>query len=232
MIIPMTITFRESLEMLLIIVPLLVYLNKMDRTDLSKYIYGGCISGALASVLVGKILISTINTLEGPIHQLFLGSMMIFLAALILYSIVLVSKDNKNLTLNITEKYDVKLKGFSLFLLSFITIFRESLEIVIFLLPLALADPLNIILGVVLGILLSLALAYIIFKSSIKLNIYIIFVVLTLILIIIGGYMTGEGLALLFPAYGKSVELLGKLIFTIPLLYIFLKRELRKYLKK
>lgn len=232
MIIPMTITFRESLEMLLIIIPLLVYIQKMDRADLSKYIYGGCISGSLISVIVGKILVATVNTLDGPIQQLFLGLMMIFLAALILYSIVLVSKGNKNLTLNINEKYDIKLRGFSLFLLSFITIFRESLEIVIFLLPMASINMSSILVGVSVGILLALALAFIIFKTSIKLNLYIIFCALTLILIIIGGHMAGEGLAIIFPVYGKSIELLGQLIFTIPLLYIFLKRELRKYLKR
>lgn len=54
--IPIIITFRECLEALLIIMPLLVYLSKIGRKDLSKVI--------------------------------FLGFTMIFLAALVLYSIV------------------------------------------------------------------------------------------------------------------------------------------------
>lgn len=88
-----------------------------------------------------------------------------------------------------------------------------------------------IISGISIGILCALALSYIIFMTSIKLNLYIIFGAMTLILIFIGGSMMGEGLAIILPQI-KSVDVLGRLIFIIPLLFIFLKRELRKYLEK
>jgi high-affinity iron transporter len=228
---PIIITFRECLEMLLIIVPLLVYLSKIDRRDLSKNIFLGCGAGALTSIFTAIFLFGQVEKMQGYVQQMFLGFTMIFLAALILYSIVWVSSQNKKLTLDITEKYDIKLTGFSLFLLSFVTIFRESLEIIMFLLPIATQSPIMIISGISIGILCALALSYIIFKTSLKLNVYIIFSALTLILIFIGGRLLGEGMAIILPQV-KSVEMLGSFIYIIPLLFIFLKKELRKYLKK
>lgn len=226
------ITFRECLEMLIIIVPLLVYLHKSERTDLAKYIYTGCGAGIVTSIITAAILVGQVNKLDGYVQQLFLGITMIFLSSLILYSIVMVSKQSKNLSLNITDKYDVKLSAISMFLLAFITIFRESLEIIIFLLPTFCMKPFLIIIGVLIGILLALVLSFIIFKTSIKLNIYVIFSILTLILIFMGGSLFGEGLEIIFPQIKESISILGQLVYTIPLLYLFLKKELKKYLKK
>ena len=225
------VALRECLEMLLIIVPLLVYIYKIKRYDLSKFIFLGIGTGILLSIVSAVFLFTQIYKMEGYSQQLFLGISMIFLAALILYSIVWVSKQNKNFSLDITDKYDIKLQGFSLFILSLITIFRESLEIIMFLVPISTSSPLKLTLGVVIGAACAIILAYFIFKVSVKINIYVIFTILTLILIIIGGRLLGEGFSIILPNV-KSIDILGNLIYTVPLLFIFLKRELRKYLKK
>lgn len=225
------VAFRECLEMLLIIVPLLVYIYKIKRYDLAKFIFFGIGVGISLSIISVVLLFTQIYKMEGYVQQLFLGMSMIFLSLLILYSIVWVSKQNKNFSLDITDKYDIKLQGFSLFILSLITIYRESLEIIMFLVPISTSSHISLISGVIIGAACALLIAYIVFKTSIKLNIYVIFSILTLILIFIGGHLLGEGLSIIFPSI-KSVSLFGSLIYTVPLLFIFLKRELRKYLKK
>jgi high-affinity iron transporter len=230
--ISLIITSRECLEMLLIIVPLLVYLSKVKRFDLAKYIYYGCTVGVMASIALSIILIGQVYKMYGYVQQLFLGLTMILLSILILYNIVWVSNQIKQQSLVITEKYEIKLTIANLFLLSFITIFRESIEIIIFLLPLATQSPLSLILGVCIGVLCSLIFAFLILKTSIKLNVYVIFNILTLILIFIGGHLLGEGLSIIFPVLDSSIKLFGQLIYTVPLLFLFLKRELRKYLRK
>lgn len=224
--------FRECLEMLLIILPLLIFLNNAGKRNLSKFVYYGSALGVMVNIFAGVLLMGQVNKLEGYFHQLFLGGSMIFLAILILYSIVSVSKQSKELTLNVTDKYDVKLNGVSLFLLSFVTVFREGIEIVLFILPISSENPWYLALGVLIGTLLSLIPAYILFKTSVKLNVYIIFSILTLILIFIGGHFLGEGLGILFPESEAFAVKFGELIYIIPLLFLFLKRELRKYLKK
>lgn len=232
MLTPMLITFRESLEILLVIAPLLVFLRKVERTELSKYIYTGYISGTIVSVIIGCFLFASAKSLEGYAANIFEGSMMLFLAGLLLYSIGWVGKTKKNITLDKDKNYDMKLTGVSLFLMSFITVFRECLEIVLFLLPGFNKNPFNIGTGIVIGVSMSFILIFMFYKTTLKLNINIIFSFLTLMLIFIGASMFGGALAEFIPSMSKSIKVAGEMIYAIPILYLFSKRELKAYMKK
>lgn len=227
----LVITFREFLEILVIIVPLLVYVHKINRKELQRFIFTGCGTGLLLSILSAVFLINGINSLEGIARELFLGGTLILLAGLIFYQIVWIGRNSKNITLDVNSKFDIKLKGTSLFMLAAVTIFRESLEIIIFLLPSMSESPFNTILGILLGVLFALILMVIMYKTTIKMNLNLIFDALTVFLIIIGGHLFGEGLAEFIPG-DESIEMAGQLIYSIPLLFLFLKRELKKYMRK
>ena len=231
MLTPMVITFRESLEILLIIAPLLVFLRKVERPELAKHIYTGYISGTIVSIITGYFLFASARSLEGNAASIFEGAMMLFLALLLLYSIGWVGKTKKNLTLDKDKSFDMKLTGASLFLMSFITVFRECLEIVLFLLPGFNKDPFNIGMGIVIGVSLSFILVFMLYKTTLKLNINIIFSFLTLMLIFIGANMFGGALAKFIPSMTDSIKMAGRMIYAIPLLYLFLKRELKTYMK-
>jgi high-affinity iron transporter len=226
------IAFRESLEMLLVIVPLIIYVSKINRVDLKKYIYIGTITGVVLSLGVGMVLFSEAKNLNMAVQHIFQGTMMIFLAGLILYSIILLKKQAKVFTTKIDDKFSINTTAFSLFILSFLTIFRESLEITIFTLPFINVAAYVISGGIILGVLVSTVLMYIVYKTTIKLSIDIIFNALTVILILIGAMMFGEGLSELVPSLGESIKRCGQLIYVIPTLYIFLKDIMKKYIKK
>lgn len=232
MVTTMIIAFRESFEMLLVIVPLLVYLSKINRTDLKKYLYVGSGSGVALSVLTGVIIFNQAKSIDAAVQHIFQGSMMLFLAALILYSIVLLRRQSKALPTKEEDNMNVKITAVSLFTLAFLTIFRESLEITIFTLPFINEAALNIAIGIILGALISIILMYLVYKQTLKLSIELIFNALTIILILIGALMFGEGLAELMPSMGESIERAGELIYAIPTLYIFLKDMMKKYIKK
>jgi high-affinity iron transporter len=91
---------------------------------------------------------------------------------------------------------------------------------------------LELALGITTGLVLSLILGYMIIKTTLKLNINlnIIFSVVSLILIFVGGEMFGEGLYKVFPAIGEAIQTAGQLVFTLPLLFLFLKREIKRYI--
>ncbi|MEA4826415.1 MAG: FTR1 family protein [Clostridium sp.] len=225
------ITFRESLEALLLIVPLLIYLHKIKRDDLEKYIYVGCIAGVVLSIIVGSLLIGQVNSLEGYMRQAFQGAMMIFLAALVLYNIVWIFKQDKGLKINQEEIYNIKLKWTSLFLIAFLNVFREGVEIIIFVVPVTLSSPFKMAASIVIGLFCSLSLTFILFKTTIKLNVKLLFSILTFMLIIIGGELLGEGLVYILPNI-KNAELFGKIIFIGPLMFVFAKRTIKKYMRK
>lgn len=226
------VSFRETLEMVLIILPLLAYVKRLQRDDLTKYIYWGSITGLIASILCGSFLYTSANNLTGFSHNVFQGSMSLFLCGLIVYSVMWISKQNNKYSGNVEGKFKFETTGMSLFLLSMLSIFRECLELILFTLPLNSLGSVNIIISISIGIFVTFALSLIIYKSSLKLNINIVFSLITLVLIYIGSTMFGEGLVMLLPQYGSSLESAGKMVFGIPLLYLFLKNEIKKYTKK
>jgi high-affinity iron transporter len=225
------ITFRECLEMLIIIIPLILYVGKIERKDLQKFIFIGMVIGFVSSIFSAAFLVNSINSLEGLAKEIFLGGTMIFIAMLILYNIIWMGKQSKNLSLDITSKFDVKLKGGSLLLLAAVTIFRESLEIIMFLLPTISEKFISSIIGIIIGLILALLIMGIIYKTSLNLSLNVIFTIITVFLIFMGGHLFGEGLMEFIPN-NESIEMSGQLIYSIPLLFLFLKREFKKYMRK
>lgn len=225
------ISFRETLEMFIMILPLLAYIKKTNKDNLSKFIYIGGILGALCSIGSGVFIFVQAKSIEGHAQQIFVSSMMIFLSALILYNVFMLGKNTKTMTFDDDKKF-AALSPFSLFMITFITIFRESLEIIIFTLPLINSAPIDIISSLIVGTVCSFVLMLVVYKFALKLNMVILFDILTIMLIIIGAIMFGEALVILIPSGGSSLEIAAKMIYGIPLLFLFLKREFKKLINK
>lgn len=225
----LVISAREFLEMFLIIVPILVYLKKVDKFNLSKYIFAGSFLGLATSSIVGALILKEVHTIDFAVQEFFKGSLMILIALLILYNMILINKESKK---GIIIDDNVNFTGMSLFLLGLITVFRESLEVVLFILPYFVQFSLQIILGVVLGLAVALVFVVIIYKTSLKISIGLIFNIITLVLIGLGVLMFGEGLVGIFPQYGEAIEKVGMLVYGIPTLLLFAKKALKKYAKK
>ena len=218
--------------MLLIIVPLLIYLRKSDKSQFSKYVYGGALTGLFSSILIGTLIFNQVKALEFAVAGIFSGSLMFFLAALILYNIVAINKQRTQLNLNNPDATNVSITTFNLFMLAFITIFRESLEITLFTLPYFTGSGINIVIGILLGVLASIIMMYIVYRTSLKLSINIIFNLITIVLIFLGALMFGEGLAEFFPDLGDNIQTAGMFIYGIPTLLIFLKKTLKSLINK
>ena len=101
-----------------------------------------------------------------------------------------------------------------------------------FILPLAYENPLDIIMGISIGFALSLIFMLLIFKAVIKLKTDTIFKILSVILIFIGATMFGEGISELLANKNETITTTAKLIYAVPLLYLFLKREMKRFINK
>jgi high-affinity iron transporter len=141
-------------------------------------------------------------------------------------------RQKKNFNLPIEEKYNVKLTGLGLFIFSFLTVLRESFEIVIFIIPLLTDGIINIVLGAVIGFALSLIVMFLFFKTSLKLNLNILFDAISFMMIYIGASMFGEGLSTLIQNGGTQIEMVGMLIYGLPVLFIFTKSLIKDYIRK
>ncbi|MDP4145841.1 MAG: FTR1 family protein [Bacillota bacterium] len=226
-----TISLRECLEMLIVIVSLLAYVVKIDKKYLMKYIIGGSLAGLGTSIVGGLIVYRQAEQLQGFSKDIFMGSMMLFLCFLILYYMVWIKNQQKFTEMSLEDKYNIKATALGLFAFSLLNVFRECIEIILFILP-SIMQSLSILFGTLIGAALAILIMFLVYKTTLKLSLTIIFDILTLVLIFVGSLMFGEGLSLLIPLKTGSLETAGKLIFALPTLYLFLKGRLRKYIRK
>jgi len=142
------ITFREALEAALIIGIIAAYVAKIGRRDLNHYINLGVISALLASIVVAMVFKTVYGELSGAAEQLFEG-VVAFIAAIVLtYMIFWMANNSRQIKGEVQEKIDLSLsKGHMLGIaaLSFIAVFREGVETVLFLGTLAIIDPFDTI---------------------------------------------------------------------------------------
>jgi len=222
---------RESLEAALVVGIILTYLLKAGRKDLSKFVYSGALLGFIVSVVGGFIGFREAKALGNESEQVFQGIMMLVASGLIAYFIVWMGNQASNISSDVNDKVKSNTNVIGLFVLGFLSVFREGMELVIFTLTKINNKASDVALGSTLGIAFAIILTYIIFKSSIKFNLKLIFKVLGLILIYIGSEMFSEGI-LKFVKLDDIFEVIFMVIFIIPALYFFLKNDILKFLNK
>ena len=192
------ITLREGLEAALTIGIILGYLSKVNQKQLYKHIFIGIGLGVLASIFAAVLFNIFTGGFEGKAEQIFEGTVLLF-AVLILTTMVLwMNKQSKNIGSDIHEKIDAavgKSQIWGLILLAFISIFREGIEIVLFMNAAVVnSSTENSLIGGVLGLIIALAIAWIIFKTTVTLNLKKFFQLTGAFIIFIAAGMLAGGI--------------------------------------
>jgi high-affinity iron transporter len=190
------ITFREALEAALIIGIIAAYLAKIGRKDLNRYIYAGIIGALFASLGVALAFTLVYGALEGTAEQLFEGIASLAAAAVLTYMIFWMANNSKNIKGELHGKIDVSIsKGqmIGLAFMSFIAVFREGVETVLFLGTLAISSPVDTIVGFVLGVTTVVILSVIMFKGMYRLDISKFFKYTSVLLIVFAAGLTAYG---------------------------------------
>lgn len=218
---------RESLEASLIIGIILVYLTQNQRSHLTKTVLIGALSGLGISILTGFLSFTFARTLEGRPEELFEGTMMLVSAGLIAYFIAWLGAQSRNISSSIRSQVDAKSGSFGLFILAFVSVFREGLELSVFTLTKLSESAGDVAIGTVGGILVAVVLAFLIFKSSLKFNLKWIFRILGVLLIFIGAEMFAEGLMEYFH-YEESLEVFPMALYLISSLFFLFRDSFQK----
>lgn len=170
------VTFRETLEAALIIGIILSYLIKTGRGKYSGTIYRGAAAGVIGSVAVAFLFSSFAGGLEGVTEAIFEGSTML-VAAVMISSLLIWAMKHSNTSHKIRKDVDTALnkkQEFGLLLLSFVAVFREGVETVLFLAAVNFSGGVSL-LGGVFGIPSALFVGYLFFVTSGKLNLKVFF---------------------------------------------------------
>lgn len=194
----MLILLREGLEALLIVMALLTAMKAAGQSQGKRYIYAGVAAGLMASVAGAVALQQLFPAMtSGANREILEGLVGVFAVVMMLgVGVWLHSKSsvkawnayiNKHTTVALSTGSFVGLFG-----LSFLSVFREGAETILFyvgILPkIAMSD---FVLGIILALLLLVMVAVILAKTSLRLPIPTLFKVLTLLIYGLGFKILG-----------------------------------------
>jgi high-affinity iron transporter len=187
------ITFREVLEAALIIGIIAAYVTKIRRKDLYRYLNMGIIGAIIASMGVALVFKIVYGELKGTAEQLFDGAAALTAAAVLTYMIFWMAGNSTKLKGELQEKIDLSVsKGqmFGIAALSFIAVFREGVETVLFLGTLAISSPVDTLIGFILGFVAVVLLSFVMFKEMYRLDIGRFFKYTSILLILFSAGLT------------------------------------------
>ena len=194
---PFIITFRESLEAALIIGIIAAYLKKTDKNELTKYLHIGTIAAIIASVAIGAVLASLYGSLDGLSEKLFEGTAAIVATGVLTYMIFWMAKNSGTIKERLQKKVDSAASTeyvFGIVLISFVAVFREGIETVLFLTATGVQNPVGTLFGAAVGIILVVVITLLMFKKIYHLDIKKFFQYSSILLIIFAAGLLGYGI--------------------------------------
>ncbi|MEK6859850.1 MAG: FTR1 family protein [Nanoarchaeota archaeon] len=190
------ITFRETLEVALIVGIILSYLARTKQTKYNNVVYIGIAFGIVLSIIGALLFNYLAGGFSGRAEQIFEGLTMLF-GALLLTTMILWMIKQKHIAKELQEKIALetgKADRFGLFLLVFISVLREGIETVIFLGAASFISADNNLIGALIGIMAAISLGYLIFVSSMKINIKKFFNITSILLILFAAGLVVHGI--------------------------------------
>jgi high-affinity iron transporter len=192
------ITIREGLEAALIIGVVLGTLSKLGRRELRRVVWLGVIAAIGLSILIGGVIIALGASFEGEAEEIFEGFAMLLAAAVLTWMIFWMFQQareiNQQLTRDVQRATSSRNRA-SLFLLAFIAVLREGIELGLFLTAAAMvSDGPSTLLGGLLGLAASLVVAWLLFKSLINLDLRKFFLATGVLLILFAAGLVAHGI--------------------------------------
>lgn len=215
------ITFREVFEAALITAIILSYLYKTNRHRLSRYVWYGVSIALVTSLAIGLSIWFLYGSIPKSVQTLFEGSAAL-LAVIVLTSMIFwMATKGKVIKMEIERHIEViTTRGmlFGLTAFSFIVVFREGLETVLFLTPFMVNDAIPTLIGLILGTGSALVLSFVIFVLGMKIDIRKFFYFTSILLILLAAGLFGYGVHELieyFESQGIDIGWLGKAAYDL-----------------
>lgn len=192
------IALREGLEAALIVGILIAYTIKVGQQILLKYIWGGVVVAVLASVGLGTILNFTSAELSDRGEETFAGITSLLAVAVVTWMVFWMKRTARFLRSDLAKKVDkaVSVGPFAVAAAAFLAVVREGLETSLFVYSnfKSVDSPLNSAIGLIMGFLLAIALGYLIYRSSINLDLSKFFTYTGIALVIVAAGVLSYGI--------------------------------------
>jgi len=168
---------REGLEGTLICSILLTYLASAGRRDLFRYIFLGAGLAVVLATAAGILLWVTLHG-SGYINSTgqtwFETGVFAVAVSVLTYMTFWMRRHSRDMGRELREKVSGAVNGGSgiaLGLIAFVTVGREAVETVIFMLAIAYtSSPIQLVIGAVIGLAIALGVSYAMFRVGLRLN--------------------------------------------------------------
>ena len=215
----LVITLREGVEAALIIGIVLGYLRKTGRQDWNRYAWWGVAAAGVASV-AAAYFVHQFQVSEDAYEGWLMLVGAIFVASMVYW----MWRSGKRLKHEIEQKLSTlsrspaRSAALGLFLFVFLMVFREGMEMVLFLAAVSLRtrDVLKLLGGVV-GLLLAISLGVAFFKGSLKVDLRKFFSLTTAVLFVVAAQLFVSGVhelseARVLPSNSREMAVIGPIV--------------------
>jgi len=189
--------FREGLEAALILGIVLGVLRRVGRREQEKMVWLGAGLAALLSLAVGLTLYAVGVSFEGKAEEVFEGVAMLLAAGVLTWMIFWMNRQGRSIEAELAQ--DVQRAAASggrwaLFSLAFLAVFREGIELSLFLIAAAFtASTTVVVLGAVAGLAAAAVAGWLVFATSTRLNVRTFFGVTSVLLILVAAGLVAHG---------------------------------------
>ena len=198
----------------------LAYLVRTKRESLTRFVWYGAGLAVMSSLFLGALIFFVYGGLIGAAKPLFEGIAAIF-AVLVLSSMIYwMAAKGKEFKVEVerqVEEIATQGRVFALASFSFVMVFREGLETVLFLAPF-MEDILGTLGGAFFGVLAASVLAYAVYGIGMRVNIRRFFYFTSILLVLLAGGLAGYGVHELveyFEAVGVELGWLGEYAYVL-----------------
>ena len=199
MIVSLVLALREGLEAALIIGIVLGALRRTGRSDLNGYLWAGVVSASLVSLLVALLLRLIDQELTGSAEQIFEGVTLLLAAGVLTWMIFWMRRQSGNIKSELEGKVrraELGKGGAALFFLAFIAVLREGVELALYLTASSLtSSALQTLLGTAIGLSAAFVLGYLLYTTTLRLNLQRFFQVTSVILILFAAGLIAHSVA-------------------------------------
>lgn len=189
--------FREGLEAALILGVVLGVLRRLGRTDQEKMVWLGAGLAGLTSLAAGIGFYALGISFEGRAEEIFEGVAMLFAAGVLTWMIFWMERQGRAIQAGLEQ--DVRQAASSggrwtIFSLAFIAVFREGIELALFLTAAAFTATAGAtVTGAVIGLVAVLVVGWLLFTTTTRLNIQTFFRVTSILLIFFAAGLVAHG---------------------------------------
>ncbi len=189
------ITFRETLEAVLVVGIVLAYLVKTNQPGYKRFVWWGILFGILVSIVGAIIFTALLGGLSGRTEEIFEGFLMFIAAGLLTTMILWMAKQGRYVAKELEERVSHEISeqhATGILALVFLAVLREGVEMVIFLGAASQVEETSIF-APLLGIGVALIIGWIFFWGTTKLRVKWFFEVTSMILILFAAGLVAHG---------------------------------------